>query len=270
MILDPAIAAAERTETARQLIAEAQTDTVDLVTVSALELCVLGGPTHPLFEESVTRAWGQLGNRRQHKAMDQVTAGMVERGLLVGGSHQRGGRQRDSSYSLKPQLGLMLAARCRPWSIVITETGRAELRTLRVFALGDQMEPVRAVVVEEPAILPADIAARFQYVKKLGPLGWFYQYSLVSRDKAATVLAALTISPPQRSGEVVAPAWTVAAYYPGSGNPEGERLRVMGDGTKASLEGPLVGNNSRAGVEYDSEGLRAVMLHLIAGPARDA
>src|ERR1700676_2629582 len=150
MMLNPAIAAAERTEAARLLIAQAQTDAVHLVTVSALELCVLGGSGHPLFEESVTRAWMQLGNRRRHKVMDDVTAGLVERGLLIDDSPQGGARQRGGTYSLKPQLRLMLAARCRPASIVITDTGRPDLRAPRFFALGDQAEPVRAVVMEEP------------------------------------------------------------------------------------------------------------------------
>jgi hypothetical protein len=270
MNLDPAVAAAERTEAARNMIAQAQADTVDLVTVSALELCVLGGPKQPLFDERVARAWVQLGARRRHKVIEEVTAGMVQRGLLVDDNPQRGRRQHASTFSVKPELGLMLAARCRPWSIVVAEAGRAELRTPRVFALGDQAEPVRAVVVEEPVTLPEDIAGRFQQVRKLGPLGWFYQYSLVSRDKAAAVLAALTISPPRHSGEVVAPVWTVAAYYPGSGNPAGERLSVMGDGAKATLDGPIVGNGDLGAAAYDGEGLRAIMLHLIAGPARDA
>ena len=49
MTLDAAAAAAERTEVAVQLIEQAQrSDFVELVTVSALELCALGGPKHPL------------------------------------------------------------------------------------------------------------------------------------------------------------------------------------------------------------------------------
>lgn len=269
MNLDPAVAAAERTEAARNMISQAQADTVDLVTVSALELCVLGGPKHPLFDERVARAWVQLGARRRHKVIEEVTEGMVQRGLLFDDNPQRGRWQRASTFSVQPELGLMLAARCRPWSIVVAEAARAELRTPRFFALGDEAEPVRAVVVEEPVTLPEDIAGSFQQVRKLGPLGWFYQYSLVSRDKAAAVLAALTISPPRHSGEVVAPGWTVAAYYPGSRNPDGERISVMGDGTKATLDGPI-GSGNLGGAAYDGEGLRAIMLHLIAGPARDA
>jgi hypothetical protein len=58
---------------------------VELVTVSALELCVLGGPRQPLFEEPVAHAWLQLGNRRRKKLIEWVTEGMVDRGLLIEG-----------------------------------------------------------------------------------------------------------------------------------------------------------------------------------------
>ena len=254
MTLDSAITAAERTETARQLIARAQEETVELVTVSALELCVLDGPRQPLFDERVAQAWSRLGNRRQRLLTNEMTVGMVERGLLTGDSTQRG-----SGYSLKPELGIVLAARCRPSSIVVTDAGHPNLRTTRCFALGDHAEPVRGFVVEEPTTLPAGIADRMPHVKKFGPLGWFYQYFLVSPAKAAEVLVELTISPPRHSGAVVAPGWTVTAYYPGSGNPGGERLSVQGDGIRARL-----GNAT----ECDSAELRAVMLRLLVGPAR--
>ena len=80
MTLDTAIAAAERTEAARHLIDQAQADVVDLVTVSALELCVLGGPRHPLFEEPVASAWMQMGERQRKKLIDSVTDGMRRAG----------------------------------------------------------------------------------------------------------------------------------------------------------------------------------------------
>ncbi len=254
MTLDSAIAAAERTETARHLIAQAQVNVIDLVTVSALELCVLDGTRQPLFDERVAQAWSRLGNRRQRLLTNEATVGMVERGLLTGDSPQRG-----SGYALKPELGIMLAARCRPSSVVVTDIGHPNLRTTRFYALGDQAEPVRGFVVEEPTALPVDVADRLPHVKKLGPLSWFYQYFLVSPTKAAEVLVELTISPPQHSGAVVAPGWTVTAYYPGSGNPSGERLSIQGDGIRAR-----VGNAT----ECDSAELRAVMLRLIVGPAR--
>ena len=170
------------------------------MTVSALELCVLGGPRHPLFEEPVAQAWLQLGDRRREKVMEWVTEGMVERGLLHRGRPGPARRTRAPTYSLNPALGIALAARCRPAFIIITETRSRHLRAPRFFALGDQDDPVRGVVVEEPAALPADMAGDFPNVKKLGPLGRFYRYVLLSQEKAAEVLAELAISPPGNSG----------------------------------------------------------------------
>ena len=257
MTLEESTAAAGRTEAARQLIDQARADVVDLVTVSALELCVLGGPRHPLFEEAVARAWMQLGNRRREKVIEWVTEGMIKRGLLIEGSPRTGYWQPDSDYALKPELGVMLAARCRPAFIVITETAGQNLRTPRFFALGDQIEPVRGIVAELPTALPADIAGDFPNVGKLGPLGRFYRYVLLSPDKAAGVLADLTISPPQRAGEAAPSAWLVSAYHPDRKSPFGYRLSIRGDGTKARLDG----------AEYDVEGLRSVMLDLITRPS---
>ena len=135
MMLNPAIAAAERTETARHLIAQAQMEMVDLVALSALDLCVLDGPRQPLFEERVAHAWIQLGNRQRRKVVDEVTAGMVRRGLLIDDHPDPGTGQDGSTYSLQPELGLMLAARCRPAFIVIAAGERQGLRPLSLFAL---------------------------------------------------------------------------------------------------------------------------------------
>jgi hypothetical protein len=257
MTLDMNVAAAGRTEAARHLIDRARTGLVELVTVSALELCVLGGPRHPLFEEAVVRAWTRLGNRRREKVIEWATEGMIERGLLVEDGPRAGGRPPGRTYSLKPELGLALAARCRPGFIVVTEVAGYDLRAPRFFALGDQAEPVRAMVAELPAVLPADVAGDFPYVRKFGPLGWFYRYVLISRDEAAGAPAELTISPPQRAGEAVPSAWLVSAYHPDRKSPLGYRLSVRGDGTRARL----------GGAEYDVEGLRSVMLDLITRPS---
>ena len=261
MTMDPSIAIAERSDMARRLIAQAQAQAVDLVALSALELCVLGGPGHPLFDEPVARAWGQLGHRRRRKVMDEVTAGLVERGLLLGAGMLSAERGSGGTHALKPELGLVLAARSRPSSIVVADAGRPDLRVPRFFALGDQAEPVRAVVVEEPAALPEEAAGRFPHVRKLGPLGWLYRYTLLSRERAAEILAELTISPPGQGGVAVAPAWTVAAFYPGSGNLDGERLTVQGDGTVARLDRPGIGTSAT----YEVAGLRAVMFRLMDG-----
>ena len=154
MTLDSAIAAAERTATARHLIAQAQVEVVDLVIVSALDLCVLDGPRQPVIEERVAQAWQRMTGRQRGEVTEQVTADLVRRGLLIEDSPEYRARQPGDSYSLKPELGLTLAARCRPVFIVVAKGERRDLRPLCLFALGDQADPVQAIVAELPAGLP--------------------------------------------------------------------------------------------------------------------
>src|ERR1017187_1863706 len=157
MDLDMAVAAAERTEAARHLIDRAQADVVDLVVVSAIHLCVLGGPRHPLFDESVSRAWMKLGNRQRKKFIEYATESMVERGLLIDSDSRTDFHQHSGTYSLQPELGLMLAARCRPTFIIATETTVRNIRTPRFFALGDQAEP--ATVLAKLVISPPRVSS---------------------------------------------------------------------------------------------------------------
>jgi hypothetical protein len=262
--IDAALTAAERTEAARQLIGRARDgELVDLAVVSALDLCVLGGPRHPLFDEDVACAWLRMGDRQRTKVLDSVTESMLGRGLLIDEGLRTSARPRSGSYALQPELGLMLAARCRPSFIVLTAAEDQDLRTVRLFALGDQAEPVRGFVVEMPAAPPPGGSGAFPDARKLGPLGWIYRYVLASPDQAADVLARWTISPPRRPGPGVPGAYLVSVYHPDRMTPAGRRLRVQGDGTAARVE---AGDQGMA--EYDVTGLRAVMLGLIMGPSR--
>jgi hypothetical protein len=259
-------AAAERTEAVALLIEQAgRSDFVELVTVSALELCVLGGPAHPLFEEPVARAWAQLGDRRRRKLIEWVTEGMAERGLLIAGGAGFSPAGKGTAYSLSPALGIVLAARCRPAFIVTTGTADPGLRAPRFFALGDQARPLRAVVAEEPAVLPADLAGAYPHVRKFGPLGRMYRHVLVCPQKAAEALAEIAISPPpQPPAAGRTPGWTVSLYRQHDGrNPIGYQLTVNGDGTSAHLIRP--GHDATA--PYDRDRLTAVMLALLTGQA---
>jgi hypothetical protein len=263
--IDTALAAAERTEAARHLIAQAQDDElVDLVVVSALDLCVLGGPRHPLFDESVARIWLRLGDRQRKKLIESVTESMLSRGLLIDEGLRTSAQPRSGRYALQPELGLMLAARCRPSFIVVTAAEDQDLRTVRLFALGDQAEPLRGIVVEMPAAPPRDGGGGFPDVRKLGPLGWIYRYVLASPEMAAEVLAGWTISPPRRPGTDLPGAYLVSVYRPDRENPPGYRLRVRGDGTRAWVDDA----GEQGAAEYDATGLRAVMLGLLTGPSR--
>ena len=264
MMLDHAITAAERTEAARSLITQAQVKVVNLVTLSAIELCVLDGPRQPLFEERVAQAWMQLGDKRRRKLMGEVSAGLVGRGLLIDDSPQPGTRGPGDDYGLKPELGLMLAARCRPSFIVIAAGERRGLRPLSLFALGDQAQPVRGIVAELPAPLPAGSPDP----RKLGPLGWIYRYVLVSPSSAAELLARWTITPSTESGEATSTQYLVSAYRPDREHPVGYHLGVRGDGARAVVDGHGTGCGEPARAEYDLGALQAIMLELIAEAAR--
>lgn len=262
--MDTALTAAGRTQAARHLIDRSRDDLVDLAVVSALDLCVLGGPRHPLFDENVARAWTRLGSRQRNKLTESVTESMISRGLLIDEGLRTSAQPRSGSYALQPELGLMLAARCRPSFIVVAAAEDQDLRTLRLFALGDQAEPVRGLVAELPAAPPADRAGRSPDAPKPGPLGWIYRHVLASPGNAAEVLARWTISPPRRSGDNRPGAYLVSVWHPDRENPSGCRLRVRGDGTRAQVDGP--GDQDAA--EYDTAGLRAVMLGLLTPPSR--
>ena len=264
MTLDPAYAAAERTAAAQRLIARAQAEIVDLVTVSALDLCVLDGPRQPLFEERVAHAWVKLGERQRRKVMEEVIASMLQRGLLIDDHPLPGARQHVSNYSLKPELGLMLAARCRPAFVVVAVGESPGLRPLNLFALGDQSKPVQGIVAEVPTELPPERASAYPGTRKLGPLGWIYRYVLVSPVNAAEIIARWTISPPPQTPM----RYLVSAYRPDHEHPVGYHLGVRGDGTWAVVDGPGIESTEPTGTSYDLEGLSGLMLSLLSAAAR--
>ena len=263
MTLDLDVAAGERTQAARDLIDRAQDGQVDLVMVTALELCWLGGPAHPLFDEMPARAWTSLGRRQRRHLMDQATQGLARRGLILDTAPRTSPERPIETCALKPELSLVLAARRRPAFAVIAQAEDHDTRPVRLFALGDEAGPVRGFVLEAPG-LPLNPERYFAEVGQLGPLGWFYRYFLVSRYMAADTLARWTVSPPGRPGASASSEWLVSARYPGRKNPAGYRLRIRGDGTRACLD--RLPRGARA--QHDIEGLRAVMLDLLTRPLR--
>ncbi|HEY6297211.1 MAG TPA: hypothetical protein VIX15_16255 [Streptosporangiaceae bacterium] len=228
---------------------------MDLAMVTALELCALGGPAHPLFDKMPARAWARLGGLQRRQVMDQLTQGLVRRRLLTDSTSRTHPEQPIETCALKPELGLVLAARCRPAFAVIVQAEDQNPRALRLFALGDEADSVRGFVLEAPG-LPVDGGRHFARAGKPGPLDWFYRYVLVSSDMAADILAQWTVS--------ASLGWVVSVWYPGRENPAGYRLRIRGDGTKACLDGPA----HRAPTQHDVEGLRAVMLGLLSDLGR--
>lgn len=265
MIPDISATVVERTAEAQVLFdRSASGEIVDLPALSSLELCVFGAPKHALSDTTVTQAWSALGRRRRNKAKDLTTQGLVSRGLLADSPEAASGSAGDV-YDLAPGLAIALAARCRPTFVVVTEIVNRRIRTPRFYALGDQEEMVRGIVVEEPAAVPAE-AGELPHLKKLGPLGWLYRYCLVSQTKAAELLAQWAISPvplPSDSG-LWCPRTT--SLYRRSEKPSAMGLRVIteGDGETAKLFQPAGDNEPHVAAELDIAGLREQMTGLLA------
>lgn len=249
--MTPGIPAAPelREDAVRDLIARAQQDGgVRLTALSAIDLCVLGGPMHPYFDEPTARAWLQLSDRRRRKAIDSATSDLVRRGLLTDGPAEA----EAATYSMSPELGVVLAARTRPTFIITNEVSGARFFQPTLFALGDAADPVRGIVVESPAgITEANLH---------DPLSAHYAYALLSIPAAAQFLAEWALRPVR---DVPADAARVVTrLHPQDGDGRiGCRLSVRGNGTTAQV----TRNDDLPATSYDAAGLQDVMLDLITG-----
>ncbi len=186
-------AAAARSAQVRELIDRAQSKDVFLTMLSAMDLCVLGGPKQALFDEAPTQAWASLRPKARQKLPGVILEELEERGLLIRqapavplaapGGHAEPAEQ---DYAYSPKLGVAMAARSRPALAVTCELQQMPTRHPRLFALGDERDPVQALVREVPVAPPP---GDYPHLRKAGPLAWFYQYDLVSKASAATFLA---------------------------------------------------------------------------------
>lgn len=254
MPADADAAAAARTAAARQLLDRlGDKGFADLTVLAGADLCVLGGPKHPLFWEPLARAWLEQGPRDLERLMQSRTASLVDRGLLEHAGDP-------GTYSLDPRLGIALAARCRP-TFIITVHYTPAVPPLNLFALGDEAVPVRGIVVESPGGNPAAP----DEPPAGGPLGVLFTYLLVTAENAAEFLASWTIRPaPAKRPFRGQPARMVSLFRP-SGDPgsAGCHLAVRGDGTTARVDSPDGTAGDLAG-EYGVAGLRAIGLELMA------
>jgi len=246
-------AAAARSAQAQELIDRAQAEDVLLTMLTAMDLCVLGGPRQVLFDEAPAKAYAGMPRRARKNGPAVVLREMEDRGLLIaqaptaplaapGGEGGAG----LAGYAFAPKLGLVMAARSRPTLAISCELRNVPSRYPRLYGLGDEQEPLRAVVLETPAAAPVE---DFPNLKKAGPLGWFYRYDLVSRASAADFLARWSLLPSQRHPD--APRLVTLLRHDRGRLLSVQTLSVhSADGKTARLLG--------AG-EYDEAGLTGVM-----------
>lgn len=256
--------AQDRSWAARRLFDQAQNETVELVILTAMELCTLGAPKQVLFDEAVTLAWLDMAKRRRRKIMELTTEGLVNRGLLTAvEATRRSGTTELDSYTMDPALGIAVAARSRPAFVVTTEVSGTPVRAPRMYGVGDEEVQVRGIVVELPIQRPP---GDFPFLEKMGVLGRFYRYVLVSGVAAADQLAEWADKPaPEatRAKDGRLPSRLVSVYRHEEGRDflgfttafrhDGERAQLLMDGAE---DGDVAGT-------YDRDGLRKIMSDLL-------
>jgi hypothetical protein len=200
-----------------------------------------------LFDLPVTEAWGQLTEPQRAEATTLTIEGLARRNLLTPSGTP-------GTYAVSPELGLVLAARTRTAFAVLAEVDDDEARPLKMWALGDQTEPLQAIVVEAPAATPT---GSYPHIRKMGALGRFYRYLLVPPAVATGLLAEWAIKKPPRARRGRHPARRISVYW----HRPGEDLRglivtVHGDGRAAQLSRDDSTADPRS---YDLAGLQQVM-----------
>jgi hypothetical protein len=249
------ITATEHTDAARALFGKLYTDGyTNLGVLCGADLCILGGPAHPLCWEPLATAWLGLRSRPRNHMIENLTNSMIKRGLLVEPTPGKG-YYPDAPFELSPELGILLAARARPAFIVVSHFAR-QLAPVALFAIGDESEAVRGIVIEVPVAAPS----RSNKIVETGPLGCVFDYLLTTPDLAALFLAGWTLAPaPIEHRSKEQPPRLVSLIHGGEGLQAAQhRLSVLGNGATAQVIGQGVTG------EYDRDSLRQVMRDLIS------
>jgi len=179
-----------RADAVRRLVAQAERDgEVALTPLGGMDLCTLGGPRHAVLPKSLMDAWLNMRPGERDEFISHSTGRLVREGVLIPdpGNGVRHG------YKMSPELGIILAARCRPAFVVVAQTSGTLLPSLSLFAFGDQDQPVRAFLSEILFKIPgADGKRRISSARLLTCV---YVYHLVTLDRAASHLTDWAITP---------------------------------------------------------------------------
>ena len=258
MSIDLEIEAAERTAAARAIFAKLDDEGyVNLPVLSGADLCMLGGPKHPFFWEPLAAEWLSLRPRARNGYIEARTKGMIEGCRLIeitpGDGYRPGAR-----YAVSPELGILLAARSRP-AFVIASHFSSRLAPLSLFAVGDEIEPVRGVVMAVP-VIPPDKAGKSS---RPSPISDVFDHILTTTAHAAEFLADRVMRPaPTKTPSQKQPPRFVSLFRPGTGPTPVAELAVLGNGTTARVTGQGIDG------EFDMIALSAIMLDLIGRGAR--
>jgi hypothetical protein len=244
--------AIDRAEAVRVLLRGLDDSTyLPLPPLCGADLCVLGGPKHPVFWGRLASAWLGLDEHARIRLIEARTQSLVKRSLLIEEA-AGAGRFPDPSFAPAPELGILLAARSRPSFVIATHPSK-RLPSVSYFALGDESTPVRALLQEIPDVPDdEDLAGTW------GPLSLVFCYRMCTPAAAAGFLARWALKPlPAKPGQMP-PARTVTLLRPDeTAMSATHQLAIHSDGATARIDAP---DGPSA---LDVHGLRRVMADLI-------
>ena len=219
---------------------------IELTSLSLLQLCALGAASQVAFDPAAAQVWLSRSQVERDDMTRSMLSGLAGTGLL----HQYSDDRPESDpqhYRFSPPLGLIMAARARPSFIVVCDVEKHRLmREPVLFALGDQTNPVQAVVVEWPEPPPA---GHEKSLSRLGPFGRLNRYMLTTVDYAAALLAEWAMIPTPKPKIGKQPARAVSLFRHDAGHDAiGLRIAVRGDGAHARLV-----SHSGAGMDVPAE-----------------
>ena len=252
MPIDLELEAAGRTAAARAIFARLDSEGhVNLPILTGADLCLLAGPRHPFCWEPLAAAWLSLAAQDRDGHIRARTRRMVEDGRLAETGVGDGGAL-GARYAVSPELGILLAARNRP-TFVITSHFSARQAPLSLFAVGDEAEPVRGVVMA----VPVTPAVRAGAGVNPSLIAGVFDHLLTTPARAAEFLADRVIRPAPADSEFQErPHRLVTLFRSCDVLRPAARLSVLGNGSTARVTGAGLSG------EFDREMLRTVLLRL--------
>lgn len=224
-----------RAEGVRRLISQAGQDgAVALAPLAGMDLCALGGPRHAVFPDALASTWLRMKPGERDKFIGHTTTRLTRDSLLIPDARSSA----QPGYSMSPELGIVIAARCRPLFAVVGAVPGAVLPTVSMFALGQ--DPDAHLLVSETLFkLPGADGGKHPKVAGTRILGCVYSYHLLRADCAATALTEWALVPTdKRRPWSREPGRILTRYQSADASHRiGYQLTVHGDGTTAQVTG---------------------------------
>lgn len=266
---------ADDVEQAGRLFALAERDgSVRLPDLLGVDLCALGYGGQSLVDGPLLTTWAGLAAQARSALAVEALTGLVARGLLDPPDDSGPAGARDGTgtveLGLRASLSMILAARTRPTLLATcTVPGRQQYAEPRLYGLGDEDVPVRALVAEQASrervvfgtgerveLPPAEAVTR------AGDLNQVFHYALFSPERAGRVLASWARA--DAVPEDAALPRTVDVYHHAEGGLTRDRVQVQRGAGTMTVELSRDGGPPTL-ASGDPDGLAGLLAGLVEG-----